>query len=115
MLVDAERCEEMELLMRAKYTENSCIVNELTSHTDLEMMFVNQRRKNGEEQTAKNSNWESWAQFTPLMTHTQPWQLLRRGYRYCCSHFEGRLRNDEISLDIELIGARMQSSAVSWE
>lgn len=42
-MLDAERCEEMELLMRAKYTENSCIVNELTSRADLEMMLVNQR------------------------------------------------------------------------
>lgn len=44
-LLGAERCEKMKLLMRAKYIECSCLVNELTLYTGVGMVFVNQRRK----------------------------------------------------------------------
>lgn len=36
-LGDAEHCEKMGMLMRAKYTENSCIVNELTPYARARM------------------------------------------------------------------------------
>lgn len=65
-LLSAEHCEKMKLLMRAKYIECSCLVNELTLYTGVGSVFVNQRRKKSQPELKIVRG----KLLTSLMTHT---------------------------------------------